>query len=101
MTERTPAEQNIPILTDVIGAAASADARELETLLAEMQTKLASRTFKLADDLLRSAFAEMEATLFEQISSKLRRQLPELIDCTLREHFDTPASPENDREQGL
>ena len=100
MTQRNPAEPNIPVLTDVIRAATS-DGRELETLLAEMQTKLASRTFKLADDLLRSAFAEMEATLFEQISSKLRRQLPELIDCTLREHLDTPASFESDREQGL
>ncbi len=101
MTERTPAEPSIPILTDVIRATASVDGRELETLLAEIQTKLASRTFKLADDLLRSVFAEMEAMLFEQISSKLRRQLPELIDCTLREHFDTPARFENDREQGL
>lgn len=100
MTQRNPVEPNIPVLTDVIRAATS-DGRELETLLAEMQTKLASRTFKLADDLLRSAFAEMEATLFEQISSKLRRQLPELIDCTLREHLETPASFENGREQGL
>ena len=57
-------------------------------MLAEVQTKLASRTFKLADDLLRSAFAEIEAALFEQISGKLRRQLPELIDATLREHFE-------------
>ena len=60
-----------------------------ETLLAELQTKLASRTFKLTDDLLRSAFAEMEASLFEQVSSRLRRDLPDLIDATLREHFDT------------
>ena len=44
MTERIPAEPNIPVLTDVIRATASADGRELETLLAEMQTKLASRT---------------------------------------------------------
>jgi hypothetical protein len=38
---------------------------------------------------VRSALTEMEATLFEQISGKLRRQLPELIDATLREHFET------------
>jgi hypothetical protein len=101
MTQHTPAEPNIPVLTDVIRAATNADGRELEVLLAEMQTKLASRTFKLADELLKSAFAEMEATLFEQISSKLRRQLPELIDSTLREHFDPSVSFESDREQGL
>jgi uncharacterized protein (DUF2267 family) len=84
-----PLERNIPILTDVIRTAVNPLPADIETLLAEVQTKLASRTFQLADDLLRSAFAEMEATLFEQISSRLRSQLPDLIDATLREHFDT------------
>jgi uncharacterized protein (DUF2267 family) len=88
-----PLELNIPVLTDVIRSAASLPSAELDTLLAEVQTKLASRTFKLADDLLRSAFTEMEAALFEHISEKLRRQLPELIDATLREHFETHGSP--------
>ena len=88
-----PLELNIPVLTDVIRNAASLSSAELDALLAEVQTKLASRTFKLADELLRSAFAEMEAALFEQISGKLRRQLPELIDATLREHFDTRTGP--------
>ena len=88
-----PLELNIPVLTDVIRSAAALPGAELETLLAEVQTKLASRTFKLADDLLRSSLAEMEAALFEQISSKLRRQLPELIDATLREHFETRGTP--------
>jgi hypothetical protein len=88
-----PLELNIPVLTDVIRSAASLPSAELDALLAEVQTKLASRTFKLADELLRSAFAEMEAALFEHISGKLRRQLPELIDATLREHFETHGSP--------
>jgi uncharacterized protein (DUF2267 family) len=84
---------NIPVLTDVIRSAATLSSAELDALLAEVQTKLASRTFKLADELLRSAFAEMEAALFEQIAGKLRRQLPELIDATLREHFETRGTP--------
>jgi len=88
-----PLELNIPVLTDVIRSAASLPSAELDALLAEVQTKLASRTFKLADELLRSAFAEMEAALFEHISGKLRRQLPELIDATLREHFETRGTP--------
>jgi hypothetical protein len=29
----------------------------------------------------------MEASLFERISAQLRRELPELIDATLREHL--------------
>jgi hypothetical protein len=31
----------------------------------------------------------MQAGLFERVSSQLRRELPELIDATLREHFET------------
>jgi hypothetical protein len=36
---------------------------------------------------LRGALAGLEATLLEQITAKLRRELPELIDATLREHL--------------
>jgi hypothetical protein len=89
MADHQPLEINIPVLTDVIRGSAEPTTGDMETLVAEIQTKLASRTFALTDELLRTAFAQMEATLFEQISSRLRRQLPELIDATLREHFDT------------
>lgn len=94
MSQLPPLELNIPVLTEVIRKGAGVPAHELDTLLAELQTSLAARTFRLADDLLRSAFAQMEATLFEQISGSLRRQLPELIDATLREHFETRADTE-------
>lgn len=81
-------ELSIPVLTDVVRHAAGPPSAELEALLAELQLKLAARAFKLTDELLRSAFAQMEATVFERITSELRRQLPELIDATLREHLD-------------
>ena len=81
-------ELSIPVLTDVIRGAASSPNTELEALLAELQVKLATRAFKLTDDLLRSTFAAMQATVFEQISGQVRRQVPELIDATLREHLD-------------
>ena len=80
-------DTNIPVLTDVIRGA-TLPALDRDALIAELQTKLASRTFALADELLRSSFNAMEATLFEQISARLRRELPELIDSTLREHLD-------------
>jgi hypothetical protein len=89
MSQIPSLEVKIPVLTEVIRNAASARGHELDALLAEVQTKLASRTFQLADDLLRSSFKELEAALFEQISGKLRSRLPELIDATLREHFET------------
>lgn len=81
-------DTNIPVLTDVVRHGATPPA-DRDTLIAELQTKLASRTYALADELIRSAFTAMEATLFEQISAQLRRELPELIDATLREHLDT------------
>jgi hypothetical protein len=96
MARQHSSETNIPVLTDVIVAASPtlpplARQRDLafesEALVAELQTKLASRAFALTEDLLRTAFAEMEASLFEQITAKLRRELPELIDATLREHL--------------
>jgi len=93
MPQLPPLDVKIPVLTEVIRSATAAQGHELDALLAEVQTKLASRTFQLTDDLLRSAFAEMEAALFEQISGKLRSRLPELIDATLREHFETRTGP--------
>jgi hypothetical protein len=91
MAQPKKVENAIPVLTEVIAGAGEHRAlpADRDTLIAELQTTLASRTFLLAEELLRSAFAEMEASLFEQISAKLRRELPELIDATLREHLDT------------
>lgn len=82
-------ERNIPVLTDVIANTSSLLPSARDQLVAELQTKLAARTFALTEELLRSAVAEMEATLIEQISSQLRRELPELIDATLREHLSS------------
>jgi uncharacterized protein (DUF2267 family) len=81
-------DTHIPVLTDVIRGAKTT-ALDRDALIAELQTKLAARTFALAEELLRSSFNAMEATLFEQISARLRSELPELIDATLREHLDT------------
>ena len=94
MPEDSTALSDIPVLTDVVELAPSSDAAESgiptdgETLIAELQTKLAVSTFGLTEQLLHSAFAEMEATLFEQVLNRLRQELPELIDTVLREHLD-------------
>jgi hypothetical protein len=93
MSELISADQRIPVLTEVIRSATGLEGADLDSVLVEVQTALAARTFKLADEVLRSAFAEMEAALFEQIAARLRRQLPELIDGTLREYFETSSAP--------
>ena len=57
---------------------------ERETLIAELQTEIAAGIFALTDEIMRKTFAEMEAAVFEQISSRLRSELPEMIDALLR-----------------
>jgi len=91
------AELKIPVLTDAIQTRESEPANaesvdralcaDRETLIAELQTEIAASTFALTDEILRQAFAGMEASVFEQIASRLRRELPELIDSRLRERF--------------
>lgn len=87
-------EDDIPVLTDVVAnrdeleeQIRQAAAEEVETVIAELQTRLASSAFELTDALMRSAFAEMEAKIYKQISSSLRRELPELIDSIIREQL--------------
>jgi GTPase Era involved in 16S rRNA processing len=92
-----PHNRKIPILTDVISPdgpnADAADSfsapseRDIEAMIAELQTNLAARMFALADELMQTAFADMEARIREQISARLRRELPELIDSLLREYW--------------
>ncbi len=88
----------IPILTDVVAQEELAQARVhaavdlldvSEVQLAELQTRIAAGVHKLADELLQSVFQEMEAALFEQVSNRLRRELPEIVDRILRDYFGT------------
>jgi hypothetical protein len=84
----------IPVLTDVVRVVNDEPAElpsDVDTLVAELQTRLAADTFALTEEVMRSAFAEMEASLFEQVSAKLRQALPELIDAVLREHLESDA----------
>lgn len=95
MAKSTP-ESDIPVLTDIVpdestpaeSEPPSGVPTDVETLIAELQTTLAASTYTLTEQLLHSTFAEMEATLFQQISTKLRQELPELIDSVLRQHLD-------------
>ena len=93
---------DIPVLTDAVGSRraraprkredALADAElverslslEREAVIAELQTEIAAGMFALTDDIMRKTFAEMEASIFEQISRRLRAELPEMIDAMLR-----------------
>ena len=93
MANEATSAKDIPVLTDVIandetaGTGEGAEGFDRAALIAELQTQLASNAYGLTEQLLHSAFAEMEATIFAQISSRLREELPELIDRILREHL--------------
>jgi cell fate (sporulation/competence/biofilm development) regulator YlbF (YheA/YmcA/DUF963 family) len=77
------------MLTDVVGEPPEQPElpAEIETLVAELQTHLAASAFALTEQLLHSALAEVEATVSEQVTARLREQLPELIDAVLRQHL--------------
>jgi len=78
----------IPVLTEIIERNKLQDSpSDTEVLIAELQTELAVGAFQLTEELLRSALAEMQAALYEQMTARLRRELPELIDRVLREHL--------------
>jgi len=91
MADKHASKSTIPILTDVVAetrrASEPAEHRETEALIAELQTQLAASAFALTEQVLRTAFAELEASLHEQITARLRRELPELVDKILREHL--------------
>ena len=91
MAEDSASKSSIPVLTDIVNETASgengSDPRAVETLIAELQTELSASAFALTEQVLRAAFTEMEAALFEQITARLRQELPELVDRVLREQL--------------
>ena len=93
----TVGEEDIPRLTDMVSESDELhneaeqswhnNQADRETLIAELQTRLAASTFDLTDKLMRDAFAEMEAKIYKRISANLRQELPELIDTIIREQL--------------
>ncbi len=84
----------IPVLTTAVARpkrvpAASPPARPAlsDEELAAIQVRIATGSFALVESLLHNAFRQMEATLYEELVSRLRHQLPDLVDQVLREHF--------------
>lgn len=94
MSDKTSSQKAIPVLTDIVTDAGDERHIDQAALIAELQTQLASSAYALTAEVLHTAFAEMEATLFEQVSARLRRELPELVDRILREHLtEEPDEP--------
>lgn len=91
----------IPVLTEVADAEPEPARHSFQVLspesieldgdrLAELEAELVTRTHDLADQLIHSAFEQMEAAMFEEVSNRLKSELPDLIDKLLREYLRSP-----------
>ena len=81
----------IPVLTDIVEDEADAAPIDRTRLfLDELEAHLAIAIHEQADELVHNACREMEALLLEQVSDRLRSELPTLISRIIEEHFQGP-----------
>ena len=81
-----PAADGPPVLQSI----AIAPPRRLsDHELAALKAELVAVAWEVVVDLLHSAVREVEAALFEQVSSRLRDELPDLVERALRNHLRT------------
>ncbi len=85
----------IPVLTDIVeDDAGSAPAHDAERRsLDELETLLTIAIHEKASELVHNACREMEALLLEQVSDRLRAELPVLIARIVADHFHGPERP--------
>jgi len=82
----------IPVLNDIVedepDTVAPIDRTTL--FLDELESRLTVAIHEHADELVHNACREMEALLLEQVSDRLRAQLPGMIARIVDEHFRGP-----------
>jgi uncharacterized protein (DUF2267 family) len=84
---------DIPVLTDIIEpniGSASAFIDDTSRFLGELEAHLAAVVHEQADELVHNALRDMEALLLEQVSDRLKAELPQLISRVIAEHFRGP-----------
>ena len=83
------ATDDIPVLTDVIDEADAdaAPADEASAVLGELEAHLTAAIHEHADELVHNACREMEALLLEQVSDRLKAELPTLIARIVEGYF--------------
>jgi hypothetical protein len=85
--------EDIPVLTDIVedGPGTYAPIDRTLLFLSDLEALLAKAIHEQADELVHNACREMEALLLEQVSDRLRAELPSLIARIVDEHFHGPA----------
>jgi uncharacterized protein (DUF2267 family) len=87
-----PADE-IPVLTDVVEAEAPAQDAGIEDtglFLGQLEAHLTAAINEQADELVHNACRELEALLLEQVSDRLKAELPQMIARVIAEHFQGP-----------
>ena len=83
----------IPVLTDIVEDELHGSERPMDRtplFLDELEAHLIAAIHERADELVHNACREMEALLLEQVSDRLRAQLPAMIAGIIEEHFRGP-----------
>ena len=79
----------IPVLTEVVTDASTATAASDSTtqFLDDLEAHLTAVINEHADELVHNACREMEALLLEQVSDRLKAELPRMIADVIGAHF--------------
>jgi uncharacterized protein (DUF2267 family) len=83
----------IPVLTDIVEpniGSGSAFINDTSRFLGELEAHLTAVIHEQADELVHNALREMEGLLLEQVSDRLKAELPRLISRVIAEHFMGP-----------
>ena len=82
-------QEVIPVLTDIVADGPDAGAPIDRTLLflGDLELRLTTAVHDHADELVHNACRELEALLLEQVSDRLRAELPALVARIVDEHF--------------
>ncbi len=83
----------IPVLTDLVEDDLDAGAPMIDRtrqFLDALEAHLTVAIHEQADELVHNACREMEALLLEQVSDRLRSELPALVSRIIEEHFQGP-----------
>jgi hypothetical protein len=83
----------IPVLTDIVEEPAHAPVPDEDRALAfldQLEMHVTAAVQEHADQLVHNACREMEALLLEQVSDRLKAELPALVSRVINEHFRGP-----------
>ena len=80
-------EDDLPVLTEVVEEAVLVDDRYSSEDLAGLEDEISRESLRMAEQLLHEVAREMEVVLFDRVLSRMKEELPTLVNKILREHL--------------